>query len=228
MPLTAVKFASLLSYLPKRRWNEGNAGTNPDKLSQAHEYMIALKQNRVPPSGQYSLAQLVAKQCASSGTFSEFFSRDTVLVPVPDSKRTRSDTLWVPHVLASELKTVGLGRDIVPCLLRTVPIQKAATSASGQRPTVKEHCDSLEMRCLFMEPPCILLIDDVVTRGTAFLAAYYKIHSAYPDAEIKAFAAMRTVLFPGEDDFRDVIDPYVGTIAPNNSHAYRSGNRKAS
>ena len=226
MLLTAVRFASLLSYLPKRRWNEGNAGTNPDKLSQAHEYMIALKQNWVPPGGQHSLARLVAKQCASSGTFSEFFSKDTVLVPVPDSKRTRSDTLWVPHVLANELKMVGLGRDIVPCLLRTVPIQKAATSASGQRPTVKEHCDSLEMRRLFMEPPCILLIDDVVTRGTAFLAAYHKIHDAYPDAEIKAFAAMRTVQYPGEDDFRDVIDPYIGTITPNNSHAYRSGSRR--
>lgn len=84
------------------------------------------------------------------------------------------------------------------------------------------------MRCLFMEPPCILLIDDVITRGTAFLAAYYKIHSAYPDAEIKAFAAMRAVLSPGEDDFRGVIDPYFGIIAPNNSHAHRSGNRKTS
>ena len=188
--------------------------------------MIALKQNWVPPGGQHSLARLVARQCASSGTFSEFFSKDTVLVPVPDSKRTRSDTLWVPHVLANELKMVGLGRDIVPCLLRTVPIQKAATSASGQRPTVKEHCDSLEMRRLFMEPPCILLIDDVVTRGTAFLAAYHKIHDAYPDAEIKAFAAMRTVQYPGEDDFRDVIDPYIDTITPNNSHAYRSGSRR--
>lgn len=61
------------------------------------------------------------------------------------------------------------------------------------------------------DPRDIILVDDIITRGTTFLSAYYKIRSAFPDSDIGAFAAMRTILLPG-DSFKDALDPYVGDI----------------
>lgn len=218
-----IKFASLLSYLPKYRWPISKSQSELNELSQALEYMNALKQDQIQPGGCDRLTHRVAEWCAQRSIFSRLFLDNITLVPMPSSKKTRSDTLWVPLMLAKSLHEVGLGKEVVCCLSRSRPMQKSSASLPMQRPTVEEHCDTLEMTPMIIKPVNILLVDDVVTTGTTFLAAYSMIHNVYPDATINAFAAMRTVLYPDSDSFKSVMEPYGGTIRPAGSHAYRSG-----
>lgn len=59
------------------------------------------------------------------------------------------------------------------------------------------------------------MVDDVITRGTTIAAAYMRMAEAYPNARIKAFAAMNTIFL---DEFRKIIDPRTGTIMLGKSY----------
>ena len=60
------------------------------------------------------------------------------------------------------------------------------------RPTVFEHYESF----LVVPPPGmvrrVVLIDDVITKGRTLLAAAARMQSAFPCADIRAFALIRT------------------------------------
>jgi hypothetical protein len=56
----------------------------------------------------------------------------------------------------------------------------------------------------------ITIVDDVVTRGAMLLAAAQLVAAAYPDAEVRAFALVRTCNLGPEIDRS--IDPVIGTI----------------
>jgi len=46
---------------------------------------------------------------------------------------------------------------------------------------------------MLMAPASIVLIDDILTRGHTFLGAAWRLHEAFPETKIVAFAAMRTI-----------------------------------
>ena len=93
---------------------------------------------------------------------------------------------------------------------RAEMVPQSSRSAPQDRPTVKTHLGTLRIKDhVDAEPQDILLVDDVITRGTTIAATYMRMAEAYPNARIKAFAAMNTT-FP--DKFRNVIDPRTGTI----------------
>lgn len=56
----------------------------------------------------------------------------------------------------------------------------------------------------------LTLVDDVITRGRTLLAAAGMLHEAFPGAEIRAFALVRT-LGRGETLHR-VLDPCEGEV----------------
>lgn len=64
----------------------------------------------------------------------------------------------------------------------------------------------------------IVLVDDVVTRGSTFLAAASRISEVYPDHEIKVFALVRTVSRGAVDE---MVSPRVGTITIRREHGNR-------
>lgn len=64
-----------------------------------------------------------------------------------------------------------------------------------------------------------MIVDDVVTRGATLLGAASRLSEAYPQASIRAFAAMRTVSNP--DEFREIRDPVMGKIVYRSGEAYR-------
>ena len=59
-------------------------------------------------------------------------------------------------------------------------------------------------------PDLVVLIDDIITRGTQMLAAAEVIRSAWPGTTIRAFAAMRTI--SNTADFNKILAPVVGTV----------------
>jgi hypothetical protein len=59
-------------------------------------------------------------------------------------------------------------------------------------------------------PTKITLVDDVLTRGRTSYAAARRVHEAFPEAEIRLFAIIRTQgLIP---DINALVDPSVGRI----------------
>lgn len=105
---------------------------------------------------------------------------------------------------------MGLGTSVVPCLVRTKPVNKSAFSRSEDRPLPSTHFDSFQVKNTLSDLPKVLLIDDVVTRGSTFIGAASKILEFSPQTEVYAFAAMRALTDP--TDFKSLFTPVSGKI----------------
>lgn len=146
------------------------------------------------------------------GEYAEFFGADVVLVPVPGSTpRKDTSTLWVGERLCDALLAEGLAGSVSPYLVRNHQVPKSAFQARGNRPNVKTHYDSISASADLLQPPRILLIDDIVTKGCTLLACGSRIQETLPDTNVKAFAMLRTMgLIP---DVTQTADPCVGVIS---------------
>ncbi len=152
--------------------------------------------------------------------FADYFNVNPILVPTPNSSLNKSGTLWVPQRLAAALVRKGLGSKVVECLNRVTPLPKSATSSATNRPKAAEHYNSMEVTKILHEPKEILLVDDVITRGATLLGAANKLADAFPNARIRAFAAIRTM--SSESNFVRINDPCIGTINLNGSETFRN------
>lgn len=185
-------------------------------MQHAKDVMLLIKSdgfiNEQPPIVMSQWIARTIQQQTLNLPFASFFQPNTVLVPVPRSSLMKPDSLWVPNRIATALAKMGIGRDVVPYLLRTTALRKAATSDPSERPTPKEHLETISVQEQISEPPPseILLVDDIVTRGATLLGAANRLAEAFPKARIRAFAGMRTISVPS--DFEATYDPCSGTI----------------
>ena len=146
-----------------------------------------------------------------------FLNPDVTLVPVPRSAPLAEGALWPAKVIVDTLYEGGLAGDVLPCIKRTKAVRKSSTSPANERPLVPEHYESLGIDEQLMQPAQITLVDDVLTMGRTMFACALRVHEAYPKADIRAFAMIRTQgLIP---DIETIVDPEVGTI----SYYERSG-----
>jgi hypothetical protein len=161
----------------------------------------------------------VRQQVAESPPLAGFFGTSDVLVPVPGCAPSMRGGVWAAKHLAVALVNEGLGVAAWSGLRRVRAVRKSATAAPGERPTVNLHYESF----LIEEPATplerIVLIDDVITKGRTLLAAASRIHDAFPGAQIRAFALVRTMgLTPGVEQ---LLDPCKGEIRWRSGDAYR-------
>ena len=181
-----MRFASLLVYTPWRRDHE-NLGSGPRSI-------MGMVKGARP-----AVLERVATRCSEyrDTHFADFFTSASTLIPVPTSAPAKApDTLWPGLSIAEALLGQGLGRDVQKLLGRTVRVPKAHEQSAADRPRMDELVDSLEWRGdLGSNLERIILVDDVVTRGTTFLAAREMIHRAQPWLEVRGFAAIRTMSF---------------------------------
>ena len=162
----------------------------------------------------------VHQQAADSPQLAGFFRATDVLVPVPGSSPKACGTPWVAADLADALVHAGVGTMVWRGLHRICPVRKSATSAPGARPSVSRHYESF----LIERPPktlaSLVLIDDVVTKGRTFLAAATRLQEAFPEADIRAFALLRTLgMIPGVPR---LLDPCKGEIRWKAGDAHRN------
>jgi predicted amidophosphoribosyltransferase len=122
------------------------------------------------------------------------FAPDALLVPVPGSAPT-PELEWTALQLAIALKSLGLGLRVWPGLRREFAVRKSATAPSAARPSVRQHFESFSVRPSAQPIERILLIDDVITKGRTALAAATRLRSAFPDADVRVFALIRTLGF---------------------------------
>lgn len=212
---TLLPFASCFAYLP------GGQGA---PCEQGRLLCANLK-----AADRAWLAQLVVQvwtQARGHGRFPLIFGGRVILVPVPGSASLQR-TDWVGARLAWSLRQVGLAAAVWPVLRRRHAVRKSAFAAVGERPSVLEHYASFEVeqaaRCGSRTGPRgsvmgrrygsglqLTLVDDVITRGRTLLAAAGRLREAFPEAEVRAFALLRT-LNPDETLHR-VLDPCEGEI----------------
>jgi predicted amidophosphoribosyltransferase len=149
-----------------------------------------------------------------------FFDTTDVLVPVPGSIPYIEGGLWAAEDLARALVKAGLGGVAWSGLRRAHAVRKSSTAAPSERPTVHLHYESFIIDRPPKDPERIVLVDDVVTKGRTLLAAASRVHDAFPSAEIRAFALVRTMgLISGVEQ---LLDPCKGEIRWSAGDAHRS------
>ncbi len=137
---------------------------------------------------------VVREQTSRYRPLADMFGADVTLVPVPGSSPSTT-RVWAAERLAFALCGVQLGGFVWPGLRRQFPVRKSATALNADRPTLRQHCDSLSVSNLSESPRRIVLVDDVITKGRTILAAAAKLQEALPNADIRAFALVRTMGF---------------------------------
>ncbi|HEY6924105.1 MAG TPA: phosphoribosyltransferase, partial [Steroidobacteraceae bacterium] len=148
-------------------------------------------------------------------TLSGLFTSQTVLVPLPGSAPSANRT-WAAERLAFALHAIGLGSSIWTGIHRRFPVRKSATAFNTDRPTVRQHYESFAITAYSITAmlPCaparFVLVDDVITKGRTILAAAARLHEAFPNADIRAFALIRTMGFLAKID--DPLDPCYGQV----------------
>jgi pyrimidine operon attenuation protein/uracil phosphoribosyltransferase len=154
-------------------------------------------------------AARVRQQVEQATQLAGYFLPQDVLVPVPGST-PKAGGIWVAAELAQALVQAGLGSKSWPGLRRISAVRKSATAVQGARPTVALHYQSFRIE----QPPfcadSVVLIDDVVTRGRTLLAAAARAREAFPDAQIRTFALLRTMGFL--TDIPRLLEPCRGEI----------------
>jgi hypothetical protein len=147
-----------------------------------------------------------------------FFDSNDVLIPVPGSTPRVRGT-WAAADLARALVKEGLGTMTWHGLHRVVPVQKPATAAPGGRPTVSRHYDSLLMEHSPVQLTSVILIDDVITKGRTLLAAATRVRERFPEAQVRAFALLRTMgMIAGVEH---LLEPCTGEIRWRAGDAHR-------
>lgn len=165
-------------------------------------------------------ASRVRQQAKDSPLLAGFFGATDVLIPVPGSAPYIAGGSWAAEHLAFALVNEGLGGTAWSGLRRVRAVRKSATSAPGDRPTVSLHYESFSIERPPILPETIVLIDDVVTKGRTLLAAATRVHEAFPCAQIRAFALVRTMgLISG---VQRLLDPCTGEIRWKAGDAHRS------
>lgn len=208
--LSELRFGAFFVYYP---YGESPASQRAKTLSTflKQDRMLSFSHPPVPTSE--FLARSLSLNLAGS-VLEAFLRSEAILVPVPRSAPARGeDWLWPPRNIAQALVRHGIAGRVETCLRRTEAVQKSAFVAAKDRPLAREHFETMAVEPVLEEPESILLVDDIVTRGSTLLGAASRLHNAFPQAKIRAFAAMRTL---GEEVRRNP-DPTLGTIRLNPS-----------
>lgn len=208
--LSEVPFAAALVYSPR-----GQSAVSKRSRDQVRD---PLKRG---DSAFFGLLTKHLKPLLPDELVAEFLAPDAVLVPTPRRAPLRSkDALWPARLVAEALVRGGLGARVFPCLHRTEAVPKSALSAPGERPLPARHYDTLRVeRELLDVPRRITLVDDFVTKGATLLAAASRVKEAFPEAEVRAFALVRTMGLV--QDIEAIGDPCVGRITSRGSEVDR-------
>lgn len=212
MNITNIEFGSLLTYSPRG---------NTEEQSRSRTFMAKLKSDGFLEKENILMTEYIAqgiKNNLEKLPFAHFFKANPVLIPTPSSSLTKANTLWVPQRLATALVKNGLGTKVSSCLERTSPLRKSHTSSSANRPKAQEHYDTMAVQKELSEPDEILLIDDFITRGSTFVGAVNRLKDAFPNANIRVFAGIKTISKP--KNFKKIYHPCIGKIDFNGKDSF--------
>jgi hypothetical protein len=93
-------------------------------------------------------------------------------------------------------------------------------SRGGQRPDPDTHYESFQVdtQAVLAAPALITVVDDVITRGSTLLAMFQRLTEAFPQAQIRCFAVVRTMSGVEVDQ---IMSPVEGIISLSGMHLLR-------
>ncbi|MCB2197644.1 MAG: hypothetical protein KQH79_17425 [Bacteroidetes bacterium] len=175
-----IEFFTIGSYSPR--------GVS-DEAKKSQKFTHAFKGGRE----QAILAAIQFLKSIDNSKVDSFFGNDSILVPVPKSSLMSPDTLWPSKVIAELLVQEGFGKIVLPLVERTTSIPRSSQFYSAStRPSLEKHFNSLNVKIELLSSPKFTLIDDILTIGRTSFACAQKLAQAYPDAEVRCFAMLRT------------------------------------
>jgi predicted amidophosphoribosyltransferase len=154
-----------------------------------------------------------------TGAFATLFGPTTTLVPIPRSTPLVQGALWPAQKICDALMLVGVAAQTNPLLERIRPVARSSQALPGERPGVSEHYASFTAHRRIDVTDRIVLVDDVVTKGSTAIAAASRIIEAYPETSVQLFAVIRTKgMVP---DIDRIFDPTFGHIRRDGDEADR-------
>lgn len=208
-----LPFGSYLAYPspPQTTDEEQNAKANVLRIKN---------ESRLSPDTRYNLIEYTVRRLAYAAREKDSVLRDLLngsltLIPMPRRGILQKDSVWAPLTIAKTMVALGLGKDVLPIVRRTVASPKSAYAQPGRRPDPIDHYNSMAIDKPMLMPGRVLLIDDVITRGATFSGAAARLLEVEPKLEIFTFGLARTAR-----PFVTAVDITVGTIVtyPNGSH----------
>ncbi len=131
-------------------------------------------------------------------TILDGFFDGALLVPLPSSRKKapQAPFHWPSRRICEVMISKGLGADMDPCIIRAKGIRSSKGCRPEDRPTIDEHLETLalEGEPLLIQPNRVILVDDVLTRGTTMLAASEIARRRFANAPIAGFAIGATIL----------------------------------
>jgi hypothetical protein len=204
---SSLSFVSFLQYAPKGHGPRSQESKRFTQLIKNDGHFGSEGLNAI----SYATRRL-AESCADHPCLQACFTPETTLIPVPRRSPLMKGWLWPTLRICETMLNCGLAMDVLPSLVRVKVCTKSATADGAQnRPSPLEHYQTSEVQhsTLLQMPTKITLVDDVLTRGSTFVGMYAHLREAYPEAEIRCFALIRTES-PGE--IESMFAPTEGTI----------------
>ena len=160
---------------------------------QLCDFIIDMKKDRRHASGRL-LADFVAENVSAnlSRLPAGLIPAEAVLVPTPGSGLSKPDTVWAARTLCQRLVEHGVGHRTEELVRRIKAVPKSA--GNQNRPNVSVHVDSFQVVAtpqLADTYTHLVLVDDVVTRGTTLTSAAFRLRAAFPHVTISSFAVAR-------------------------------------
>jgi len=170
--------------------------------------ILQIKEDRYSHKAKMRMPAYAAKRLAENipdSALNSFFS-DSILVPIPKSGLHQKGAHWPALCICQELVNAGVAHQFDCALERVSPVRKSAGSAN--RPSPAEHFESLQV-LLTPNTGSIVLVDDIITRGSTGVGSAWRILEAMPSTDVKIFAIARTL---NPDDINGILDPVVGNV----------------
>ena len=130
-----ISFVSFLQYSPRG----GSAISKQSKtacLAIKGDHALLFRRSDGTRAIQNAIGGIVSMIPLKLEGFSflrNVLSQDRVLVPVPRSAPLQSHALWPTKRICDELVAIGLGKTVVPALVRQTAVRKSATAPPGER-----------------------------------------------------------------------------------------------
>ena len=212
--LSEVTFGSFLVYSPR---GESEISKRSRRVVESVKYdkYLNVEGTRVPAI-DHSAARL--REEIPGTDLEHFLDPSVTLVPAPRSSPLKPKSLSPPQRICEALCAKGLGGDISTCLERVEAVTKSAFAKPQDRPTALTHYESMRVTPETILPERILVVDDVVTRGATLFAAVSRLQDTFPEAEVRAFALVRTM---SSGEIGKIVDICTGTISLQGGQTFR-------